>query len=118
MSQLVRKLLKMIRLQSRVVLNDVVTRGVHSALPDGLGYQKEVIPLWKRNNIINNRSARGIRGLPSHLEKSCIYPLRYNYVREENILRQSGRLKAILDGTNFMLNDVWNLTITNTIPRR
>merc|ERR1712055_1147760 len=81
-SQLVRQLLEMVRLQARSVLDDVVAGGVYCALPNRLGNQEEVVPLWQGDHVIHHSPTRWVRGLPRHLEEPRVDSFADNDVGE------------------------------------
>ena len=116
--QLVRQLLEVIGLQAGGVLDDVVAGGVDGALPHGLGDKEEVISLREGDNIIHDGATGRVGGLATHLEEPCVDPLAdYDVGEEKLIISEAGSSEAVLDGGDLMLHHVWDLSITNTVPK-
>ena len=117
MSQLVGQLLDVFWLQSGLVLDNIVGGRVDSSLPHGLRHQEEVVSLGQGDHVINNSSTWRIAWLPVHLEEPGVDPLADHDVGKfQLVLRLVSLHKALLDGGNFVIHNVRDLTISNTIP--
>ncbi len=116
MRQFVGEQLHDVRLHPGAIFNDVVGGGVDSALPHGLGDEEKVVTFRQRDDVIDDGSGRRIiRVVAFHGEKPGVDSLRDDDVSQLDVSLRRGQ--AFLDGFDFLLPDLLNLAIADSVSK-